>query len=102
MPLAKLNTTAVTASQPPHRINAARVGSVRGARLVMTNPAARQITAAGSNHAMSRPIVLPNSLPQPTSKFMLPSPPGSSPVKRPKPLYPNANSTMLSCCEPPM
>ena len=54
MPLAKLNTTAVTTSQPPHMISAARVGSVRGARLVMhERPAPRQITAAGSSHAMS-------------------------------------------------
>ncbi len=30
----KLNTTAVTNSQPPHRISAARVGSVRAARRV--------------------------------------------------------------------
>ena len=67
MPLAKLNTTAVTASQPPQTISAARVGSVRGARRVMIRPATTQITAAGSSHAMSEPIPVPNSRPQPTS-----------------------------------
>ena len=54
MPFMKLNTTAVTTSQPPHMISAARVGSVRGARRVMNDdPAAEQITAAGSSQAMS-------------------------------------------------
>ena len=56
MPFMKLNTTAVTASQPPQRISAARVGSVRGARRVIANPATPHITAAGSSHATSAPI----------------------------------------------
>ena len=53
MPLAKLNTTAVTTSQPPHRISAARSGSVRGARRVSdADRRTRQTTAAGSSQAM--------------------------------------------------
>ena len=86
MPFMKLNTTAVTASQPPHRIRAARVGSVRGACRVITKPATTQITAAGSSHEISAPIPDPNNRPQPTSWLRLPSPPGSSPVSRPNPL----------------
>ena len=52
----------------------------------ITKPAAIQITAAGSSHEISAPIPDPNNRPQPTSWLRLPSPPGSSPVSRPKPL----------------
>jgi hypothetical protein len=52
MPLAKLKTTAVTTSQPPHSSSAARVTSVRGARRVITRPAMIAMTAAGTSQAM--------------------------------------------------
>ena len=52
IPLAKLNVSPVTSSQPPHATNAARRPSTRGARRSATSPAARSTSDAGSSHAI--------------------------------------------------
>ena len=65
MPLAKLNTTAVTMSQPPHISTLARNRSVRGAARVTHSPPTSATSAAGSNQLIWLPISLPNSRPRP-------------------------------------
>src|ERR1700710_2192656 len=52
MPLAKLNTTAATTNQPPHRISAPRCASVRGSRRGNSRPANRHYIPPGRSHAM--------------------------------------------------
>src|SRR6478736_2073846 len=96
-------TRPVTIIDPPHRIRAARILSVRGSLRVNHNPATRPISAAGINQEISVPNEDPNIRPSPVDPPKPPPPPmppGAPPPppfpERPKirlnPLYPMANS----------
>ncbi len=92
MPWARLKTSPMLTSEPPHSRSAARSRSVRRARRVMTSRTAPITSAPGSSHD----IVLPNSVLNrrvtPVGPHMLPATrppptlPDSCPVSRPKPL----------------
>ncbi len=88
MPFMKLKTRPVTSSHPPQSRKAARVRSVRCARLVIHSPTPSSSSAAGSSHATWPPISLSNILVQPVTPQPLPPPtlPVSLPVMRPNPL----------------
>ena len=92
MPWARLMTSPVETSEPPHSSSAARSRSVRRARMVMASRTAPITRAPGRSHdimfpnsALKRrvspvgPHMLPATLPPPTL-------PVSLPVIRPKPL----------------
>ncbi len=82
----------MTTSQPPHRMSAARVRSVRLARQVSSRPSAEEASAAGSSHDAWPPKLVLNIRSQPVAPHrpVVPPPPPtlpvSSPVSRPKPL----------------
>ncbi len=90
----KLNTSAVTTIQPPHRTSAARVTLVRGARRVNQSPATSPTSAAGSSQDTSEPKLAPNIRPIPDAPpnpvlpppARPPPPPPPWPNNRPRPL----------------
>ena len=94
MPAIRLNTAAVTSSQPPHTRAAARFLSVLGARMVPHSSAARAISAAGSSQLTWLPMSAAKSLVSPAVPPVAatPWPPGpptepvSLPSRRPNPL----------------
>ena len=86
MPFMKLNTTAVTSSQPPQMNAAARVEVGAGCAPGENDDGAETDDGGGQQPGDVGAHAVTEQPPQPTSKFMLPRPPGSSPVSRPNPL----------------
>ncbi len=85
----KLNTAAVTSSQPPHSSAAARVRSVRAEPRLIHSRAASPISAAGSSQLIWPPMSLANSLVRPVEPpNAAPPPPPPPPPVRPKPTEP--------------
>src|SRR5690242_11948812 len=109
------NTTPVTTSQPPQRIAAARLRSLRGARHVAASTATSAISAAGRSQEISVPMAVPNSRPMPVAppnEAFWPPPeeppeeppatPPEPPKIRPRPLYPSASCHSELLVEPAM
>ena len=95
-----LNTTPVTTASRPTATAPPASGRSAGPAGVSNSPATRQISAAGSSHAIP-PIPVPKRRAQP-SRVRLPSPPGLVAGEPAETVVAERDSRMLLCCEPPM